>query len=186
MSPKTSSIANPAPRNEAKTLIEKCIVPRKETQIAKAKLAPALIPKIPESASGFLLIPCISAPAHAKLAPMRRSPIVRGILKSNKTICCWLERSGFFNASKIVESSILVLPNTIEASERRTKSKSVHDKKRRRLHLFRMVHRLLLELCEKVDKDFELLRLGDRISMHERDLFIRKRLSVFNSWERIP
>ena len=41
---------------------------------------PELIPIIPESAIGFLVVPCIIAPATARQAPTIMSAIILGIL----------------------------------------------------------------------------------------------------------
>ncbi len=76
-----------APRKEANTVSEKFTEEAKARQMARAKEAPALIPRIPESASGFRVTPCIIAPLAAKAAPIRISPIVLGSLSSTTAIC---------------------------------------------------------------------------------------------------
>ena len=55
---------------------------------ATPKEAPALMPSRPLSAKGFRVMPCMSAPALARPAPTRRSPIVRG-RRSSTTAICW-------------------------------------------------------------------------------------------------
>ncbi len=52
-----------------------------------ANAAPALMPRIPGSASGLRVTPCISAPAAPSAAPTSSPSSVRGT-RSSRTITC--------------------------------------------------------------------------------------------------
>ena len=58
---------------------EKLIPGKKARHTARAKEDPALIPRSPESARGFRVIPCMIAPAQANAAPTMIQPMVLGI-----------------------------------------------------------------------------------------------------------
>lgn len=78
ISPYTRSRAAPAPRKEHITIPEKLIPGKKARHTARAKEDPALIPRSPESARGFRVIPCMIAPAQANAAPTMIQPMVLG------------------------------------------------------------------------------------------------------------
>ena len=76
-----------APAKEKKTTKSESACGKKIKQSAKPKEDPLLIPNKPESANGFLVIPCIKAPLTAKALPTKKPAKIRGNLIF-RIICC--------------------------------------------------------------------------------------------------
>ncbi|MNC33957.1 hypothetical protein D3C75_823690 [compost metagenome] len=76
--PYTIAAPAPAPTNAYRIRLMNGRFGINAKQSASAKPAPELMPISPESASGLRVIPCIIAPATAKLAPIITPPSTRG------------------------------------------------------------------------------------------------------------
>ena len=78
----TMMVAIMAPTNAAITVPATLVTCKKVNDTTTANAAPALMPKIPGSASGFRVWPWINVPAVPKAAPTTMPRIVRGIRRS--------------------------------------------------------------------------------------------------------
>ena len=85
-----------------------------------ANIEPALIPIIPESAIGFLVFPCITAPETESETPTIISAKRRGMRKFRTMTWLISSASKRNSAFHISDSLIAFAPRTINATERMT------------------------------------------------------------------
>ena len=93
----TRTEATAAPRKAIHTKSPSSETPKTERPTTIAKLAPALMPRMPGSASGLRVSPCRTAPASASAAPTARPSRVRSTRASEMLCSGW-------EASQIAES----------------------------------------------------------------------------------
>src|SRR5699024_4200101 len=75
---KTTIAPKTAPAKQAIIVPKYLIAGNKAALTASIAFAPAVKPRSPGSANGFLVIPCITAPETASAAPTNTAPISRG------------------------------------------------------------------------------------------------------------
>lgn len=104
--PYTRSTASAAPIN-AKIIVPKLDKDGKRTAVRAMKNpAPALTPKSPASAKGFLVTPCITPPARARAAPVTQAANALGIRISSIILPMPADAAGW----KSVSNKILIFP----------------------------------------------------------------------------
>ena len=120
-STRTSTAVAPAPASAKTAYPVADPTPRSEMAITTAKAAPALMPRVPGSASALRVVPCISAPAAPSAAPTSSPSSVRGTRRS-RTMACASLPSYAVKAATTSASGMCCEPMARDATTHRTSS----------------------------------------------------------------